>query len=56
MTECMHEKSFVNAMYIVRPKRKPVPLDINIAKNTEKKREREKWKEKEKHYDSNSIL
>ena len=31
-------KSFVNAMYIVRPTRKPVPLDINIVKYTNKKR------------------
>lgn len=34
----MHEKSFVNATYIVRPKRKPASLDINIAKNTRKKK------------------
>lgn len=40
MTECMHEKSFVNAMYIASPKRKPVPLDINIAKYTRKKKEK----------------
>lgn len=38
MTVCMHEKSFVNAMYIVRPKRKPVPLDINIPKKTRGKK------------------
>lgn len=28
------KKSFVNAMYMVRPTRKPVPLDTNVSKNT----------------------
>ena len=33
-------KSFVNVMYIVRHTRKPVPLDINIDKYTNRKKKK----------------
>ena len=33
-------KPFVNAMYLVRSTRKPVPLDINIARYTLKKKKK----------------